>query len=222
MHKLMLMNAKGGSGKSTIATNLAAYYAIGGNNVVLADFDTQGSSIDWLRVRPETKAHIHGIHAATKSVKVTRNTDHVIMDAPGAIHGRAIDRLVRKVDTLLIPVTPSPVDIRATTRFIQELLLVKRVSRHNTRVAVVANRVRSEEAKQSLARFLSHLHIPLIATLSDYDVYMKASGLGTSIFEIEGDEAKDAQEEWKPLLRWLSGAPDEEEASLLRSLSAVR
>ncbi len=206
MKTIMFMNAKGGSGKSTLSTNLAAYYALCGSKVALADFDTQGSCMDWLAVRPEERAPIHGIPATSRSIKISRDTDYLIMDAPGAIHGRAIDRLVRKVETLIIPVTPSPVDFRATARFIQELLLVRHVSRNKTRVACVANRVREvSHSFEALERFLDRLNIPLIATLHDSDTYIKASGLGLSIFELDDKQAGKDQQPWQPLLRWIDG-----------------
>lgn len=206
MKTIMLMNAKGGSGKSTLATNLAAYYALCGQKVALADFDLQGSCMDWLSVRPEERPKIVGIPAATRSLKLARDTDYLIMDAPGAVHGRAIDRLVRRVETLIIPVTPSPVDFRATARFIQELLLVRQVSRSKTRVACVANRVRDiSHSYEALERFLDRLGIPLIATLHDSDSYIRAAGLGLSIFELNDKGAGRDQRPWMPLLRWIDG-----------------
>lgn len=206
MKTIMFMNAKGGSGKSTLASNLASYYALCGSNVVLADFDMQGSCMDWLSVRPSENAKITGIAATSRSLKIPRNTDYLIMDAPGAVHGRAIDRLVRKVDTLIIPVTPSPVDFRATARFIQELLLVRHVSRKKTKVACVANRVREvSHSYEALERFLDRLSIPLIATLHDSDSYIRASGLGLSIFELNDKQAGKEQQPWMPLLRWIDG-----------------
>lgn len=207
MKTIMFMNAKGGSGKSTLATNLAAYYALCNCKVALADFDMQGSCMDWLSVRPQESPKIIGIPAATRSIKLPRDTEYLIMDAPGAVHGRAIDRLVRRVEHLIIPVTPSPVDFRATARFIQELLLVRQVSRSKTRVACVANRVRDvSHSYEALERFLDRLGIPLIATLHDSDSYIKAAGLGLSIFELRGDrQAGRDQQPWQPLLRWIDG-----------------
>jgi chromosome partitioning protein len=206
MQTILFMNAKGGSGKSTLATNLAAYYAGEGHMVVLADFDTQGSCMDWLAVRSERYPAIHGVHAATRSLRVPRGTDYLVIDAPGNLHGRAIGRLVKKADTLVMPVTPSPVDIRAATRFIQELLLVRKVSRHETRMAVVANRVRPHgQGYEAMERFLHRLNIPLAASIRDSDNYLRAAGAGASIFEIEGHEVERDREEWQPLLEWLSG-----------------
>ncbi|MGB0712168.1 MAG: AAA family ATPase [Gammaproteobacteria bacterium] len=215
MQSIMFMNAKGGSGKSTLATNLAAYYASGGASVTLADFDTQGSCIDWLAARSVERPLIRGVHAATKSVKVPPRTDYVIMDAPGAVHGRAVGRLVKKVDTLVIPVSPSPVDIRATAKFIEELLLVRRVSREQTRVGVVANRVkREDETFGALQRFLDRLHIPMVATFMDRDCYVRAAGIGLSVFEMEGAEARDEVNRWQSLLRWVAGKPVVEKSDM--------
>jgi len=208
MHSIMLMNAKGGSGKSTLATTLAAYYAEQGKKVVLADYDPQGSCMDWLKVRPKSAKRIHGVHAVSRSVKVTRDTDYLIIDAPGAVHGRAIGRLVKKIDSLIVPVTPSPVDVRAAARFIQELLLVRRVSRLEVRIGLVANRVRpSSSGFESLARFLDRLNIPVAGLISDSDNYIHAAGVGQSIFEMEREGIHRDREEWQHLLDWLDGHP---------------
>ena len=118
MRSILLLNAKGGCGKTTMATNIAAYYAMKGKNVVLADFDPQGSSMDWLDARPADRPPIRGLAAWQSAVRVPKNTEYLIMDSPAAVSGRPLANLVQRADSILIPILPSPIDIRAAEHFI--------------------------------------------------------------------------------------------------------
>ncbi|NIP72815.1 MAG: AAA family ATPase [Gammaproteobacteria bacterium] len=205
MRTIMVLNAKGGSGKSTIATNLASYYAAEqGARVVLADFDPQGSSSEWLVARPEDRPPIAGIRAWEEDVRPPRNTDVLILDAPSRVRGKELTAMVRRAQTILIPVLPSPIDIRAAAHFIHDLLLVGKVSRKQTRVAVIANRVREHTiVYHDLERFLNSLRIPFVATLRDTQNYIKAAERGLGVFELAPSTAYQDLEQWEPLVRWL-------------------
>ena len=121
MRSILVLNAKGGSGKTTIATNLAGYYANQGKKVVLADFDPQGSSIDWLRQRRRNFPKIMGIEAYSAPIRVPKIADILIMDAPSRTHDEQLVSLLKRTETAIIPVVPSPMDIRAAQRFFGEL-----------------------------------------------------------------------------------------------------
>ena len=226
MRKIMLLNAKGGCGKSTLATNLASYYAAQGKAVVIADFDRQGSAMDWVEARPQDRPPIRGIAAWRDPLRVPRSTDYVIMDVPAGSHGADLTALVRRAHTLIIPVLPSPTDIRAAAHFIHEMLLVGKIVRDETRVAVVANRVRENSAIQStmenvlnsmscsystlntqvyrnLERFLSRLKIPFIATLRESQNYLVADARGLGIFDLTRSQVARDIEQWEPMLKWL-------------------
>ncbi len=205
MRTIMTMNSKGGCGKSTLATNLATFFAGTGNEVMLADCDPQASSLHWLKAREQYDAPaIEGYNAAKQGMRLPKSPDVVIMDAPAGVHGSGLSALARHADTLLIPVLPSPVDIRAAAGFIRELLTAGKVSRKDTRVAVVANRVREyTRAYQSLEAFLSNLRIPFIGTLRDTQNYIRAADLGLGIFEMAPSAVEPDLEQWKPILRWL-------------------
>ena len=226
MRKIMLLNAKGGCGKSTLATNLASYYAAQGKAVVIADFDRQGSALEWLEARPQDRPPIRGIAAWRDPLRVPRSTDYVIMDVPAGSHGADLTALVRRAHTLIIPVLPSPTDIRAAAHFIHEMLLVGKIVRDETRVAVVANRVRENSAIQStmenvlnsmscsystlntqvyrnLERFLSRLKIPFIATLRESQNYLVADARGLGIFDLTRSQVARDIEQWEPMLKWL-------------------
>ena len=226
MRKIMLLNAKGGCGKSTLATNLASYYAAQGKAVVIADFDRQGSAMEWLEARPQDRPPIRGIAAWRDPLRVPRSTDYVIMDVPAAAHGADLTALVRRAHTLIIPVLPSPTDIRAAAHFIHEMLLVGKIVRDETRVAVVANRVRENSSIQNtvenvlnsmsisystlntqiyrnLERFLSRLKIPFVATLRESQNYLVADARGLGIFDLTRSQVARDIEQWEPMLKWL-------------------
>lgn len=205
MRKIMVLNSKGGCGKSTIATNLASYFAYyEEKNVVLVDFDPQGSSLDWLKARPSDAAAIHGINALTESVRFPKDTDIVIMDVPGRVEGKELAGLVKRVETIIIPVLPSPIDIRAAASFIKELLTNGRVSRKETKVAVIANRVRENTLSyHALHAFLKSLKIPFITTLRDTQNYIHAEDQGLGIFEMAPSRVWQDLEQWDPLIKWL-------------------
>lgn len=205
MRKIMVLNSKGGCGKSTIATNLASYYAsYEGKKVTLVDFDPQGSSLDWLKVRPKILPEILGINATKDSVRFSKDTEIVIMDVPARIEGRELAGLVKRVETIIIPVLPSPIDIRAGAKFIKELLINGRVSRKETKVAVVANRVRENTLSyHALYAFLKSLKIPFVTTIRDTQNYIHAEEKGVGIFEMAPSKVWQDLEQWDPLIKWL-------------------
>lgn len=205
MRSIMVLNAKGGCGKSTLATNLASYYADQGLPTALADFDPQGSSMDWLAERPPERPTIQGIAAWEDMIRLPRDTERLIIDAPARVHGKELTDMIRRAQTVIVPVLPSPIDMRAAADFISELLSVGKVSRDETRIAVVANRVReSTLAFQSLNEFLNSLDIPFIAVLRDSQNYVRAAERGLGIFELPPYMAEHDVAQWVPLLRWLN------------------
>lgn len=205
----MVLNPKGGCGKTTLATNLASYYSTCGRKVALADFDPQGSSGDWLAQRPAERAPIYQVALDEDKLLIPLGMDYIVMDAPAATHGKELKRHIKKAQTLLIPVLPSPIDIRAAARFIEELLLVGRVARAETRIAVVANRVKEQTLiYQALQRFLASLGIPFIATLRDSQNYIRAAQRGIGIFELPPAATATDREQWQPLLDWLNNDRD--------------
>jgi len=122
MRHIMVLNAKGGCGKSTLATNIASYFATQGASVALADYDPQRSSLDWLERRPADRVEIVGVAAFEDGFRhVPRSADIVVVDAPARSHGKELTELVKHAETIIVPVLPSTIDMQATTTFIEEL-----------------------------------------------------------------------------------------------------
>ena len=206
MRKIMVLNPKGGCGKTTLATNLAAHYAAAGKAVSLVDLDVQKSAAEWWQARDAERPPIDLVEPDNGRVRIPPKSEVAVLDAPAAVHGKDLTAMVKRAETLLIPVLPSPVDIRAAAHFIEELLLVGRVSRRETRVAVVANRVREYTlAFRRLEAFLEHLAIPFVATLRDTQNYVRAAERGLGVCELPPHLAEQDVEQWQPLLRWLKG-----------------
>ena len=209
MRTIMLMNAKGGCGKTTLATNIATWYADEGAKVALADFDPQRSSLDWLEARQQYTGipTIEGIDASQGSINPARGTDYLIMDAPAAVHGRLINSMLRRVQSLIIPVLPSPIDMRACSRFLEELLNSGRVSQKQTRIALVANRVRENTIiYRELDEYLGHLRIPVLTHLRESQNYIRAAERGLGLFELAPSTVWQDLEQWDPIFNWLNSA----------------
>ncbi len=207
MRTIMLMNAKGGCGKTTLATNIATWFADEGKKVALADFDTQGSALDWLEARQDYAGvpEIQGLDASGTQPVPARGTEYLIMDVPSGIHGAAINDMLRRVQTLILPVLPSPFDIRAAGRFIEELLATGRVSHKQTRIAVVANRVRENtRIYHDLEAFLNGLSIPVVGTLRESQNYIRSAERGLGLFELAPSMVWQDLEQWDPIMAWLN------------------
>ena len=205
MRHIMVMNAKGGCGKSTLATNIASYYATEGASVALADFDPQRSSLDWLDSRPEYSAPITAVDAATEGLRhLPRSTDYLVIDVPARCHGHELTELVKRAETIVVPVLPSRIDMNAANGFIAELKHVGKVSRKQAKVAVVANRVREYTLIfDELDEYLSHVKVPYIAALREAQNYVRAYSRGLGIFELPEYLAWPDWEQWDPLIEWL-------------------
>lgn len=205
MRTIMVLNAKGGCGKSTISTNLASYFAaVMGKKVALADYDPQESSLEWLKVRDEKWAHIDGIAAHKEPLRVAKDTDFLIIDAPARVHGKELTQMMQKVETVLFPVLPSPIDMRAATKYMAELLKNGRVERKEVKIGVIANRVRENTIIFSeLYDFIKTMKLPYIATLRDTQNYIRAEERGIGIFEMAPSQVQQDLEDWEPLTKWL-------------------
>lgn len=214
--RILVVNAKGGCGKTTIATNLASYYSRNGLRPALVDYDPQGSSMQWLSLRKgDASAGIHGVAAFSKVNGVTKSwqmrmppdTNRIILDAPAGVQGQQLVDLAHGVDTILVPVLPSPIDIHAASRFIRDLLLVVRVRARSMRVGVVANRVRKNAlVYRALQRFLESLDIPFVATLRDTQNYVHAATDGLGIHELGTSNTEQDRHQWRTLIKWLESA----------------
>jgi chromosome partitioning protein len=177
----MVLNAKGGCGKSTLATNIASYFATQGASVALADYDPQRSSLDWLA-----------------------GADILVIDAPARSHGAELTDLVKHAETIVVPVLPSTIDMQATSTFLEELRGVGKIAKKQAKVAVVANRVRDNTLIfDDLDEYLTKARVPYIAALREAQNYVRAYTRGIGIFELPEYLAWPDWDDWEPLTAWL-------------------
>jgi chromosome partitioning protein len=211
----MLINSKGGCGKSTIATSLASYYASQGKKTVLLDRDPQGSSLLWLRRRSKDLPKIRGIDGARPKPGATRTWLHhggagetqlMIIDTPAGVQRSCLHEMVRLADDILVPVMPSAFDIHAVNQFLQDVMVVGKVRSQGKRIAVITNRSRNQfRADEQLEQLLFHLDIPEIARFRDTQNYLQALEQGIGIHELQTTGIERDQKQWQPLLDWLDG-----------------
>ena len=227
--RIVVLNPKGGSGKTTVATNLAAYYASAGFTTTLIDYDPQASSSRWLRKRASHLPAIHGIAAYDKNPRVTRSflmrlppgTARVVVDTPAAVAAQDMPELVRDADAVLVPVLPSDIDIHACSKCIADLLLVAKIRRRENRIGVIANRARRHTlALGTLLRFLATLEIPVITTLRDSHNYLRAAERGHGLHEMKSYLAGDDVATWQPLLEWLEARFADSESAAVAAPAA--
>ncbi|NNM61013.1 MAG: ParA family protein [Steroidobacteraceae bacterium] len=205
MRHIMVLNAKGGCGKSTLATNLAVYFAREGRRTCIADYDPQRSSLDWLAVRPADLPAIDGVPGFDEGIRnVPRNTEVLVIDAPARVRGTELNELVRRAETILVPVLPSSIDIKACGHFMSELLEIGKVSRKQARLAVVANRVRENTLiYEELEGYLKDLKVPYIGSLREAQNYVRAYARGLGVLELPEYLAWPDWKQWKPIHEWL-------------------
>lgn len=221
MQRIVVMNTKGGCGKTTIATNLASYYARQGYATALFDYDAQRSSSHWLSLRNGDAAPIHGVTAyererpgMTRSwqLRVPPDTERVVVDTPASIERTEFTDHVRQVDAILIPVLPSPIDTSAAADFVRDLFLIGKVRSDRVKVGIIPNRVRANtRALQGLARFLASLDIPVVTQLRDTQGYVQATDQGRGIHELQDSRAARERRHWQSVFRWLEGDARERE-----------
>lgn len=213
MQKIVVLNPKGGSGKTTIATNLASYFAVAGLKPTLMDLDAQGSTSRWLSKRNQLHPSIHGIAGYERNSRVTRSfatrlpmdTERLVVDTAAALESQKLPDITRNATAILVPVLPSDIDIHAAAKCISDLLLIAKIQREDQRVAVIANRVKKNTLMyKSLMRFLETLNIPVVTTLRDSQNYIRAAETGVGLFEMKPYVVREDLEQWLPLIGWLS------------------
>ena len=212
LQKIVVLNPKGGCGKTTLATNLASYFALQGPMPALLDCDPLGFSMRWLEKRSPKRPPIYGIASyrdepnATRSwqLRVPSESTRLIVDTPAALNSPQIHDLIYDAHNILVPVLPSPIDIRFAAQFIADLLLVTQIERGNRKLAIVANRTRSNtRALKQLMRFLTSLRIPIIAILRDSQNYIQATDRGIGVYEMPHHKAHRDIDDLSAVVSWL-------------------
>ncbi|HSG66567.1 MAG TPA: DUF2934 domain-containing protein [Gammaproteobacteria bacterium] len=211
LHKVVILNPKGGCGKTTLATNLASCYALRSPPPTLIDLDPQGFCTGWLQKRPANRPVVRGREAAAASdaaprteLTVRSDSSIVIVDLPAAIPHSRLHAYTYLADSVLLPIVPSEIDVYSATRFVAELLLDVQLDRREQKLAIVANRVRSRtRSYRMLQRFLTSLRIPVIAELRDSQNFVQAAAAGLGVCELPAYRAQADIAQVEAIVGWL-------------------
>ncbi|MEX2126261.1 MAG: AAA family ATPase [Woeseia sp.] len=212
LNTIVVLNPKGGCGKTTLVTNLASYYAARGPMPAVMDCDPQGSTMRWIEKRSASQPPIHGIAAFKKTMQATRSwqlrvpleTANLIVDSPAGLTHENLRELTRDASNILVPVLPSAIDIHAASRCIADLLLVAKIDRRDRKLAVVANRTRQNTRSfEKLMRFLDSLGIPIIGVLRDSQNFVQAADEGIGVCEMPRHRVRKEIEQLDQVVRWL-------------------
>ncbi len=208
MRTILIASSKGGCGKTTLTTNLAAAYAQNGGRVVIADADRQASSTRWCIKRP---AHLPGVLPVDATRKhwrdqVPHDADVLLLDAPAGTRPSDLEDVMDAAHAMLVPVLPSQIDLEATEDFLTDLRDVVRVRKGKSKVSVglVANRLRPwTTSSRTALEAMQAFGLPVVAEIRDAQGYVFLTGLGKSIFDYASEEVRKHQQDWVPLVNWL-------------------
>jgi chromosome partitioning protein len=211
MKTVLVASSKGGVGKTTVATHLAAQAALSGQKTVLIDADPQGSSTRWAERRAGLDSAVLPIDGSSRHrtawKSVPDGTERVVIDAPAGAHPDALEAYLEHAEAVVVPVLPSALDIDATVPFLNALARHPRVRRGQLRVGLVGNRLRPwTNASQQALDLLSQWPYPVVAQLRDSQAYVMLVGLGRSLFDYNSQHVREHQADWQPLLKWLKKA----------------
>lgn len=206
MKAILIANPKGGSGKTTLSTNIAGHLALRGQRVAILDLDRQKSATQWLANRPRNLSSIELMHSeAEKDSPV----DWLVIDSPAGLHGKNLDHALKLVHKVIVPIAPSAFDIQASRDFMEVLHHEKTVRKGKIFVGVVGMRMDPRtRAALTLEQFLKGLDLPVLAYLREAQVYVNAAFEGKTLFDLPPSLAGRELEQWAYLLNWLERAEE--------------
>ncbi|WP_374670099.1 AAA family ATPase [Ramlibacter sp.] len=203
MPVVVVANPKGGVGKSTVATNVAGWYASRGHVVMLGDADRQQSSRLWLGLRPPQVPPIQGWEVDRDHIaRLPKGVTHVVLDTPAGLHGKALQQVLKIADKIVVPLQPSVFDIFATRAFLDDL--AEHRKHNHAQVGIVGTRVDARTiAADHLQEFVAGLDLPVLATLRPTQNYVHLAARGLTLFDVAPHRVERDLQQWEGLCRWL-------------------
>lgn len=206
MLKVLVASSKGGCGKTTLATNLAAHYAADGKRTVIVDADRQGSSQRWCEKRVLLGGIVLPVDGTRRGwqQRIPDDAQRVVIDTPAGVRASEIADWIDDVDVIVVPVLPSTIDLEASAAFLADLAALPRIKRGKLPVGLIANRLKPwTSASQQALEEIKRLPFPLVAQIRDTQAYVLLAGLGKSIFDYHSEQVRSHQDDWARLLRWI-------------------
>jgi len=204
MTVVVVANQKGGVGKSTLATNIAGYFASQRHAVMLGDADKQQSSLLWLGQRPPTARRINTWDVSADMIaKPPKGSTHVVLDTPAGLHGWRFNDLMKIADKVIVPLQPSVFDIFATRTFLDQLMQSKHYDK--LKIALVGTRVDARTiAADKLQEFVDTLGLPVLAYLRETQNYIHLAAQGLTLFDVAPNRVEKDLAQWQPICKWLN------------------
>ena len=201
MKAILIANPKGGSGKTTLSTNIAGYLASHGKRVAILDLDRQKSATQWLANRP---LQLPPVELMQSDGEKHAPVDWLVIDSPAGLHGKNLDHALKLVHKVIVPIAPSAFDIQASRDFLEVLHHEKTVRKGQIFVGVVGMRMDPRtRAALTLEQFLKGLDLPILAYLREAQVYVNAAFEGKTLFDLPPSQAQRELEQWAYMLNWL-------------------
>ena len=206
MTVIVVANPKGGVGKSTLATNLAGYFAAQGEWVALADLDKQHSAHAWLASGRTPCRNEEWQLDVDSPAKPPKGLEKAVIDTPAGVHGNRLALALELADKVIVPLQPSIFDILATQDFLQRLAKEKAVRKGSIEIGIVGMRVdaRTRSADQ-LHRFVEGLDLPVLGFLRDTQNYVQLAAHGLTLWDVAKSRAEKDLEQWQPIVEWAEG-----------------
>ena len=205
MAVVAIISRKGGCGKSTLATHIAAYFAGKGVPITLGDLDHQQSTHTWLGRRPPGASAISGWSADTTALlRPPAGAANLVLDTAGGLQGFALSKVMMLADAIVIPVGASAFDRESSAQCWAELRAHPRVKSGRCQVACVGMRLDGRtDALQVTRDWAAAQGLPWLGSLRSAQVYVRAVDNGLSIFYMPGKATAADRSQWSPLLAWL-------------------
>ena len=210
MRTVLVASSKGGAGKTTIATNLAAHFALEGKRTVLIDADRQKSSTHWCEKRAGLASAVLPIDGTKRhwEKQLPDGIQVAVIDAPAGAMADDLEAFLELANAVIVPVLPSMIDLEATVPFLNTMATVARVKKGKLPVGLVGNQLKpwTSASQQAVAQIKSWPY-PVAAELRDTQAYVLMVALGKSVFDYHSEQIRGHQDDWAPLLKWLKKAP---------------
>jgi chromosome partitioning protein len=206
MRTVLVASSKGGAGKTTLSTNLAAYFALDGKRTVLVDADRQKSSTHWCEKRAGLESAVLPVDGTRRNwdKQIPDGAQRAVVDAPAGAYGDDLAAFLERGDAVIVPILPSTIDLEAAVPFLNSLAANPRVKKGKLPVVLVGNRLKPwTGASQQAVAQLKGWPYPVVAELRDTQAYVLMAALGKSVFDYHSEQIRSHQDDWAPLLKWL-------------------